>query len=62
VHVEPFGPRLGTFALVGQSLAADGVSYGGGVNVRVVDCAWVPDVRPAGDSERGLLVGLSTRI
>jgi hypothetical protein len=61
LHVEPFGPRIGTFALLGHSLTGEGVSYGGGVNVRVLDRMWLPDVRVAGDSERGLLVGLATR-
>ncbi len=49
------------FATLDRSVSGHGQAWGGGVDIRVTARGWIPDIRVAGDSDRGLLTGLSAR-
>jgi hypothetical protein len=62
IGIDALGPRVRGFVTLEYTATGRGLSWGGGVDLRVIDGAWTPDIRIAGDSDRGLLLGLSGRL
>jgi hypothetical protein len=62
IGIDALGPRVRGFVTLDYTATGRGLSWGGGVDLRVIDGAWTPDIRIAGDSDRGLLLGLSGRL